>query len=115
MWLQEARTEKKVCDYLLKQSGITNSKLAIGGGYPDRIFWAPGGRPILVEFKAPGEVPEPRQLEVHKRLRALGYEVQVHDEFNAAIHGIAAALAATRISKGSRAFLDRSGTCGIAS
>lgn len=31
------------------------------GGYPDRLFISPKGVHVYIEFKRPGEVPEPRQ------------------------------------------------------
>lgn len=48
-------------------------------GSPDRWFFGPGGRLIIVEFKRPGEVPEPHQEREIARLRNLGFEVHVID------------------------------------
>ena len=48
-------------------------------GAPDRFFFGPGGRLILVEFKKGGEKPEPHQEREIARLRNLGFEVHVID------------------------------------
>jgi hypothetical protein len=48
-------------------------------GVPDRIVFLPGGMVSFVELKAPGKKPEPLQLVQHRRLQALGREVQVID------------------------------------
>lgn len=43
-------------------------------GWPDR-FYARRGRIVLVEWKRPGEEPDPLQAKMHKDLRAHGVEV----------------------------------------
>lgn len=62
-------------------------------GVPDRIVLQPvpdHHRDIVaqyvsfVELKAPGEQPTPIQMAVHKRLRALGFQVDVVDTVEAA-------------------------------
>ena len=46
---------------------------------PDRICLLPGGVVKFVELKAPGKKPTEGQLREHKRLRALGFQVDVID------------------------------------
>jgi hypothetical protein len=46
---------------------------------PDRIVLLPGGRIVFVELKAPGKKPTAGQLREHKRLRDLGFQVDVID------------------------------------
>jgi hypothetical protein len=46
---------------------------------PDRLCLLPGGKAIFVELKAPGKKPTEGQLREHKRLRALGFQVDVID------------------------------------
>ena len=77
----EKDTENEVVSWAYTSLGITGSKLKIVGddGYPDRLFWIPGGRPLLIEFKRPGEEPRPKQVYVHNMLRKLGYLVEVCD------------------------------------
>jgi len=46
-------------------------------GAPDRILLLPGGRVWFVEFKAAGGRVSPRQVNVARRLNALGFLVTV--------------------------------------
>ncbi len=48
-------------------------------GFPDRLIFLPGGLFVLVETKAPRKTPSIIQRKVHKRLRALGFRVEVLD------------------------------------
>ena len=48
-------------------------------GAPDRWFFGDGGRLIIIEFKKPGEKPEPHQEREIKRLRDRGFDVHVID------------------------------------
>ncbi len=48
-------------------------------GLPDRICLLPGGRVIFVEVKTTGEKPTKIQRFVHKRLRKLGFQVEIID------------------------------------
>jgi hypothetical protein len=82
---------------------ILHVKLNIRGrrGWPDREFLIPGGKPLFMEFKRPGEEPEPIQEFIHGQLRDAGYTVLVIDNTIAGF----AALDATRVStQGGEAF-----------
>jgi len=46
-------------------------------GFPDRIVLMPKGRITFVEVKRPGEGPTNIQLKVHRKLKALGFRVEV--------------------------------------
>lgn len=59
--------------FVSKLQGMGNRSL------PDRIFWIPGGKPLLIEFKRPGGKPTVLQAETILRLKNLGYEVHVID------------------------------------
>lgn len=48
-------------------------------GLPDRLCLLPDSRAIFVELKTTGQKPKPIQIYVHKRLRALGFRVEVID------------------------------------
>lgn len=50
-------------------------------GYPDRVIFLPGGRTIFVELKSTGFKPRPIQKVRHEKLRKLGYDVRVIDNF----------------------------------
>lgn len=100
----EAKIERDACDLVWKHLGIQGSKLKVLGddGYPDRIFWIPGGYPLLIEFKAPGESPRPKQAHIHKWLRRLGYRVEVFDNAVDAFECVISVVAAMELSKAQR-------------
>jgi hypothetical protein len=78
----EKGVQKTVVEHARKTYGLLAVKHSGGMGgasHPDYEFYLPGGRPLLIEFKRPGEFPTPLQEERIKRLRALGYDVQVID------------------------------------
>ena len=76
--------------------GILRVTLNLMGnrGWPDNVYWINGGKPLLIEYKAPGEEPRKLQKYVHKRLRELHYEVEVHDNPADAIKSIKAHIEA---------------------
>lgn len=82
MDLLEAQIEKEVCRYAAAH-GWLERKLRILGrkGAPDRWFFHPseGGRLVVIEFKRPGEGPEPLQRREMTRLRDHGVSVHVVD------------------------------------
>ncbi len=90
----ESKIEQDAVDLIWKYLGVKGSKLSIKGeaGYPDRIFWVPGGKPILIEFKRPGEMPRINQNYIIDNLLKLGYKVEVHDNavkaFQAVINSV---------------------------
>lgn len=63
--------------------GIVVAKLTSADGIPDRIFFVPGGKPVVVEFKAKGKKGERSRAVTQpwyqKRLTELGYEVRSCD------------------------------------
>ena len=48
-------------------------------GWPDRVFFIPGGKPLIIEFKRPGGKTSKRQDEIIAELIKDGYDVQVVD------------------------------------
>lgn len=95
---EEAKIERAVCAHALNKLGVPNFKWGVDG-WPDRCFLLPNGRPLFIEYKAPGEEPEPRQAFRIKCLKTWGYEVYVHDNAKESIHQITRSLAAARLSK----------------
>ena len=48
-------------------------------GLPDRLCLFPGGKLAFVELKTTGEKPKRIQIFMHKKLRTLGFRVEVID------------------------------------
>lgn len=88
----ERSIENAVVEWATRH-GILALKLNTWGnnGWPDRQFLK-NGKVLFIEFKKPGEGAEPLQVVRHDRLRALGFEVQIHDDKHAAIAALDAAL-----------------------
>lgn len=100
----EASIEDKVVARAHAELGVYGLKLSLVGdtGWPDRQFFIPGGRPLFIEFKAPGEKPEPRQVYIRKFLTNHGYDIQTHTTEEGALQAIQAALEAARLHAQSR-------------
>lgn len=62
-----------------KKHGIKSIRMYFGpgiqNGWLDDLFLIPGGKPLFIEFKAPGKKPTPKQAEKIKLLQDLGYDV----------------------------------------
>lgn len=82
----ESSVENKVVRWA-ERRGLEFVKLNLTGrrGYPDRLFFIPGGRPFLLELKRPGEKPEKLQQYQIARLRKKGYDVEWTDSAEQAI------------------------------
>ena len=69
---------EEYCVGYTEELGWENLKLdKIEKGWPDRLFFAPNGAILIVEFKRGEEKPRPKQVAVHRRLWALDHEVHV--------------------------------------
>jgi hypothetical protein len=85
----ETALEKACCRYAKKVCPAgENKKLDTKGpfgrtGWPDREFVFPGSDIWFVEFKMPGEEPTEKQWRVIRKLRKLGAEVHVCDNYEA--------------------------------
>ena len=101
----ESKVERDTCGDALRELRVPNMKMLHPGGetgWPDRCFFIEGGKPLLIEFKRPGEKAKTseRQEYIHAMLRELGYDVQVHDNKDEALQAIRTAkLEAARLSK----------------
>ncbi len=76
--------ERTVESYLrrrVKAAGGLALKLVCPGwaGVPDRLILFPGGKVFFAETKDAGKAPNARQRYVHRKLRALGFQVFVPD------------------------------------
>ena len=82
----ESVAERRVVAWADKH-GILHTKLNLQGRrhWPDRCFWLPGGRPLLIEFKRVGAGPTEAQKHLHNQLAIRDYEVFVTDDAEKAI------------------------------
>lgn len=91
---REKALERRVCDKALARLGVPSVKLepptGSETGWPDRLFFIPGGRAFLLEFKEVGYEPEPKQEYIHGMLEELGYDVAWTDDEEAALEAICA-------------------------
>lgn len=64
-----------------KESGVLCIKLLTYQfiGLPDRMCLFPGGIVVFVELKTTGEKPRKIQINIHNKLRKLGFRVEVID------------------------------------
>lgn len=76
-----ARRERDLeaeCCKLAESCDLEHIKLDLAKrGWPDRLYFLPDGKTLLVEFKMPGEKPRKKQKAVHGRLNKLGHTVHV--------------------------------------
>ena len=88
--MAEVDIETRVVDRALNELGVRSIKLNLRGntGWPDRLFFIPGGRPLLIEFKDLGEDPEPRQGLIGQFLEYNKYDYAVHDDAEAAFNAV---------------------------
>lgn len=97
---RELALEGRVVDKALKRYGVASVKLEppLGSetGWPDRLFFIPGGKPFLLEFKEEGYEPEPKQKYIHDMLEGLGYDVAWTDNEEAALEAIASRVQQAR-------------------
>lgn len=100
------KLEAEVVADALKLYQVPSIKLKPGAqtGWPDQLFFIPGGRSLLIEFKWPGYEMAPRQYYIHKMLKGLGYDVELHTRKDEALRAIERAkeLGAKELSKGRR-------------
>lgn len=82
-----------------KKLGVMQLKLNVCGqrGWPDRLFLVPGGHPLFIEFKRPGEAPRPLQAHVHRMMERAGYHVEVVDRVDAGVQALRAAMDAASV------------------
>jgi hypothetical protein len=89
---RESDIERAACERIKDELGVRNIKVKSGDGFPDRMFLIPGGKPLIIEFKRPGEVTRPRQTEWIESLKRLGYDVEIHDTVSEAFKAAETAL-----------------------
>src|SRR5579863_9259583 len=67
-------------------------RTGVAGGWPDLLLFIPGGRPLLLEFKRPGQRPTPLQQHRLETLNELGYNATWCDSFDQACAAITQAM-----------------------
>jgi len=70
---------------------VTKNDTRANAGVPDYNFWLPGGRPLVVEFKAERGALRPGQEDILDGLTAAGYTAVVvvtEKEFLQAVEGV---------------------------
>jgi hypothetical protein len=75
--MRESRVEKTLRLSVRDRGGWAIKLLPSVSGLPDRIVLLPGGRIYFVELKSPTGTVAPHQTVVHRRLRTLGFVVEV--------------------------------------
>lgn len=80
----------RICKQLFEELGLPYKyvKTVTPGrkGWPDRlVVFGPAGHHLYIEWKQPGEEPDPMQVEIHNELRALGAEVRWYDNHYVAL------------------------------
>jgi hypothetical protein len=81
----EAQIQKAVIRYAADR-GVPHIRLTmrqgLATGWPDVLFLIPGGKPLFIEFKAPGKTPNPVQLTKKRILLELNYAWSVCDDIS---------------------------------
>lgn len=94
---KEKTVEGHLMDEVKKLGGKCYKFVSPGNnGVPDRIVVLPPGRVYFVETKAPGKVPRPSQLAVHREMAGMGVRVRVLDS-KAAVDSFIAEVAGSEI------------------
>ena len=75
--MRENHVEKTLRLQVKARGGWAIKLLPSVSGLPDRIVLMPGGRIYFVELKSPTGTVQPHQYVVHRRLRTLGFVVEV--------------------------------------
>jgi hypothetical protein len=80
MKMLEKQIEHKLLTEIKERSGLCLKFVSPGlNGVPDRLVLLPGGKIGFVEVKKPGRSPGALQLQRHKQIRSLGFQVFVLD------------------------------------
>lgn len=87
------------CNRVAKSMGLEQVKMnpMYSAGWPDRMYLVPGGRPLIIEFKVPGNTTTELQEIRIKYLRENGYDVHVIDTKEKGIALIRSRMGADRV------------------
>jgi hypothetical protein len=91
-YARETTLEAKVVADAWEHHRIKSIKLKLNhdSGWPDRMLLVPGGRPFFIEFKRKGEIVNVGSKQEFNiaLLLTLGYDVEVHDDYDTAMRSI---------------------------
>lgn len=88
----EKEIELPVVKWAQKHGFLTPKVKFQEAGWPDRLFISPHGHVIFIEFKRPGEKPDPLQDHRLAVLRSHGIPAFWVDDVNAGVHILQTAL-----------------------
>ena len=75
--------EAAVCKYAQSKGFLTYKFTSPArSAVPDRLFIAPGGQCMFIEFKRLGQKPTPAQQREHDRIRGNGVRVYIIDNID---------------------------------
>lgn len=100
--MRESSLEKSVVKWA-KCRGVDSIKMEISSyvGLPDRLFLIPGGRPLFMELKRPGDTKGLRAIQRERinDLKHKGYDAVVCDNKDEAIFQLERRLDTARLSE----------------
>jgi hypothetical protein len=105
----ESAIENTVCDWALRHGFLALKVKFVEAGYPDRLFISPFGHTIFIEFKRPGEIPEPIQLYRIGQLQSHGIPAFWSDNVVESISYLQAAVGSSRLPEKSDKTTSKSG------
>ena len=76
---RERDIERRLKNKVERTGGLCLKFLSGVSGVPDRLCLFMGGRAVFVEVKRPGEKPRPLQERQIRKIRELGFRVEVID------------------------------------
>lgn len=88
----ESEIEGRVVTWAKKHNFLVVKVRFVDVGYPDRLFISPKGHTIFIEFKSPGEKPEPIQFYRLRILNQRNIPAYWTDNYVGAINILKAAL-----------------------
>lgn len=77
--VRERDIERKLKKRVEGMGGLCLKFISSVSGVPDRLVLMAGGQIVFVELKRPGEKPRPLQERQIRRIRELGFRVEVID------------------------------------
>ena len=97
--LSESSIEKKVVKWA-NARGVDSLKIETSSrvGFPDRMFFVDGGKPLFIEFKKSGKVATKKQAQVIRDLLLKSYDAIVCDDAGDAIVHLERRMESARVS-----------------